>query len=89
MKTVLGGEAGGTLGGGVLEVDRAGVRGGQEGGPLAHGPGLESGTDHPSGAMHLHMANACILICSVLLPEESVLGGAAVKAIYALAVVGV
>ena len=50
----------------------------QDGSLLAHGLGLESGTDNPNGAMSLHMAVACILICTVLLPEESVLGGAAV-----------
>ena len=59
-------------------MDGAGVRGVQDGGLFAHGPGLKSGTDNPNETMHLHMAVVCILKCTVLLPEESVLGGAAV-----------
>ena len=72
-----GGEASRALGVGILDKDGAGVCGFQGGGVLAHGPGLGSGTDNPNGMMRLHMAVACLLICTVLLPEESVLGGAA------------
>ena len=57
-----------------MDVDGAGVCGVQEDGLLTHGPGLESGTDDPNGTMSIHMAVSCILICNVLLPEESVLG---------------
>ena len=42
LVTVMGGEASGALGVGVLDKDGAGVRGVQGGGLLKHGPGLES-----------------------------------------------
>ena len=38
----------GVFGGGVLDLDKAGVRSVQGGGLLALGPGLESGTDYPN-----------------------------------------
>ena len=61
-----------------MDRNKAGVWGVQDGVLLAHGPRLESGTDDPNRTMGLHMAIACIRICTLLLPEESVLGGAAV-----------
>ena len=42
------------LGGGVFDMDGASVRGVQDGGLLAHGPGLEVGTGNPNGTMRLH-----------------------------------
>ena len=43
-----------------------------------HGPGLESGSDDPNGGQQaLHMTTACMMV-RILLPEESVIGGAAV-----------
>ena len=42
-----------------------------------HGPGIGSGSDVPNGGQQdLHVAAACMII-QFLLPEESVIGGAA------------